>query len=160
MDSTPADDRGARRMARLLTFIFWLVAAALLLERLGYAGVYRGSVRPLALLGQFLLSLPAILYLAAVWQLRKALAAVAAGNPFGDAVVRAMRRVGVLLAAAALVSTLLLPSLSHALGKTMHRLIDLDVATFTIGAVGLGLWTLAHVVRRAAAQDRELKEFF
>lgn len=160
MDSISATDRNARRMARLLTFIFWLVAAALLLERLGYAGIYRGTVQPFALLEQLLLSLPAILYLTAVWQLRNALAAVASGNLFGDAVVRAIRRVGALLVVAALVSTFLLPPMSRALGQVMHRLIDLDVATFTIGAVGLGLWSLAHVVRRAAAHERELKEFF
>lgn len=160
MDTTAAADRNARLMTRLLTFIFWLVAAALLLERLGYAGVYRGTATPRALFGQFVLSVPAILYLAAVWQLRVALAAVATGNPFGDAVVSAMRRVGALLVVAALASILVVPIVSRALGQPVSRLIDLDVASFTIGAVGLGLWTLARVVRHAAAQDRELKEFF
>lgn len=159
MNITSATDHSARRMAQMLSFIFWLVALALLLERIGYAGVYRGEAAPLALLEQALRSIPAILYLAAVWQLRDALGVIAAGNSFGEAVVATIRRVGGLLVTAS-VATLLLPLLARAFGTGAERLIDLDVATFTIGSVGLGLWTLAGVLRRAGAHERELKEFF
>jgi hypothetical protein len=161
-ETEPSDlglDRFARRLARFLTAIFWGVAALLLLERLGYTGLYRGTADPAQIALQLLLSLPAALNLASLWMLRRAVASMAGGDFFGPNAISALKAAGILLIAGS-VAALLLPLLSRALGQADLRLINADVATLILAAIGVGQLFIGAVMERAAAAERELREFF
>jgi hypothetical protein len=157
--------RAAARLRRLLTLFVLFLFLVLIAERAGYAGAYRAADRgPAGLLGgiavQAILAAPAILYLAGLWQLRRAAAAVAAGGPFHRSVVRAIRRVGAWLVAGAAVSLAAMPLLHRLLGQPYPRLIDFDIATLILGGIGFGLVFLARLVDRAGAVQAELDEIF
>lgn len=155
--------RAAARLRVILSGLVLFLALALLAERLGYAGAYRGTqpYRDLlaALPRQCVFAAPAAAYLAALWQLRQVTAMVARGAAFGVAIVRALRRVGLWLIGGAALS-LAMPLLHRLLGEVYQRLIDFDVATLTIGGIGLGLVFLARLVDRAGAVQSELDEIF
>jgi hypothetical protein len=151
--------RSAGSARRLLTLAVVLLALALAAERLGYAGVYRGAATPGALMAQLVFAGPALLYLAALWRLRSAAAAVAAGAPFGAEVVGALRQTGARLIAGALLS-LAMPLAHAALQAAFPRLIELDTATLILAAIGGGLIFLSRIVARAAALETELDAFF
>ena len=86
---TVALARSAGHVRRLLSIAVTFLAVILAAERLGYAGAYRHAASAGSILLQLVFASPAILYLTGLWQLRMAAAAVAAGTPFGVAVVRA-----------------------------------------------------------------------
>jgi hypothetical protein len=167
-DSTDDTDRlrrSATRLRGLLTGLILFLALVLVAERAGYAGAW-GAERPAgtglapSLLIQLALAVPALLYLAALWQLRRAVAAVAEGAPFSAAVVRALRRLGLLLAFGALAGLLAMPAVHKLLGLPYPRLLDHDLATLIIAGIGLGLAFLARLVERAGTVQHELDEIF
>lgn len=160
IDRYPSERLQAR--ARTLRSVFTagivVISALLLLERLGYAGAYRApGLQPREAANQLLLSVPAIIYILALWQLRQAAAEVARGDMFGRVVVTALRRVGALLALGAAATLFVSPLLARLAGEPMTRLINADVATLVIAAIGLGLTFFASLLERAAG---ELEEFF
>jgi hypothetical protein len=153
----------ATRLRRLLTAFVAATAVLLVLERLGYAGAYRGgSLSGVAARAgeQFVYALPGFLYLLALWQLRQAVAAVAEGALFGPAVVAAVKRVGALIIAGAAASILLMPALHRLFGDAYPRLIDYDVATLILAAIGAALTFIARLIERAAAVQSELDQIF
>lgn len=152
----------ALRLRPWLTTMCLILALALVTERAGYAGLYSGPSEGLAgrLLVQLLLALPAVLYLAALWQLRRAVAAVAAGSPFGPAIVSALRRSGALLVGGATATLFIQPSLHRLLDQAWPRLIDFDVATLVLAGIGVALVFLARLVERAAGVEAELDAIF
>jgi hypothetical protein len=155
--------RAAARLRSVLSALVLFLALALLVERLGYAWMYRGTAPPAGLLAalarQCVFATPAAAYLLALWQLRQVAALVASGAPFEAAIVRALRRLGFCLIGGAALS-LAMPTLHHLLGQAYPRLIEMDVATLTIGGIGLGLTFLARLVDRAGAVQSELDEIF
>ena len=164
-DSTDPLRLSAIRMRQFMTGLILFLAFVLVAERAGYAGAWGSAAAPdtalaRSLLIQLVLAVPALLYLAALWQLRRAVAAVAAGEPFGAAVVRALRRLGLLLMLGALAGLLVLPSAHRLLGQPYPRLLDFDLASLIIAGIGLGLTFLAGLVERARAVQRELDEIF
>lgn len=154
-----------RRQASLLAFALTVTTVSLLsilvLERLAYAGAFRSSsVTARVVAAQLALSAPSLINLAAVWQLRRAVNEIARGELFGLTVVRAFKRVGLLLAVGAACSILLMPAFARALGYATQRLIDADLSTLILGALGLALMFVGGLVERAASTKRELEEFF
>jgi hypothetical protein len=161
LPSTSLLQKSARRLRAALTAAFWIVAALLLLERLGYAGVYRGGGIDLGRVGlQLLLSLPAILYLAALWKLRSAVAEAARGAHFGRVAIAASKAAGALLIAGSLASLFVVPMLARLAGEPVERLINADVATLILAAIGMGQMFVAALMERAADAERELESFF
>ena len=153
--------KSAARLRALLTGATLALLAILVAERLGYAGAYRpGGVDLAELPAQFVLSLPALMNLAALWSLRGAAAAAAGGQPFGRLAASAFRRVGALLAAGAATALLIVPALARLTGQSSERLIDADISTLVLGAIGLGMLFVGKLVARAGAAERELEAFF
>lgn len=151
----------AKRLRAVLTLAFWIVALLLLAERLGYAGVYRGAGADPGRIGiQIALSLPALLYLAALWMLRSAIAQAARGDLFGRAVVSGLKAAGVLLISGSLAALFITPLVSRLVGEPVERLINADVATLIIAAIGLGQIFIGALMGRAAEAERELADFF
>jgi hypothetical protein len=162
-DSTDPLLLSATRMRQFMTGLILFLAIVLAAERAGYAGLWSGAPSaetPSALLIQLLLAAPALIYLAALWQLRRAVAAVAVGAPFDAVVARALRLVGLLLMVGALAGLFVMPSAHRLLGQPYPRLLDLDLASLIIAGIGLGLAFLASLVERAGAVQRELDEIF
>lgn len=156
---------GAARLRRILTALVVFLAIVLAAERAGYAGLSgfrdapQGSL-PAALMQQLVLATPALLYLGALWALRQAAAAVAAGGAFGEAVVRPLRRVGFCLIGGAVISLLVMPLVHQLFGQGQPRLIDYDVATLIIAGIGLGLIFLSRLIREAGTVQAELDQMF
>lgn len=151
----------AKRLRTLLSVAFWTVAVLLLAERLGYAGVYRGQgIDPGRIGVQIVLSLPALFYLAALWMLRSAVAEAARGELFGRAVVFGLKAAGGLLIAGSLASLFVMPLLSRLFGEPVQRLINADVATLILAAIGLAQMFIGALIGRAAQAERELADFF
>ena len=160
-----AEDGGLRRRAARMRLALLAAAAALLLilllERLSYAGAFSGAeVAPAVIAAQLTLSAPSLINLLALWQLGDAAGRVARGDLFGALIVRAFRRVGTLLALSSAVSILLMPILASNMGYPIERLIDADVSTLILGALGIALTFIGSLVERAGQAHRELEEFF
>jgi hypothetical protein len=150
----------ALRLSMYLSFLQIGLALLLVTERLGYAGAYGAGLQPVELARQLLFASPAIAYLVALWRLSEALGKIGKGTPFNAAAARALRRVGLSLVGGAIL-TLLMPWV-HLLagGASYPRLIDFDVATLVIGAIGLALIFLARLVEHAGVVQAELDEMF
>lgn len=163
-DPAAALPRAAARLRRMLSFLLGFAILLLLLERLAYAGAFlpdRGAAAFVPALGrQLVFAAPAILYLLALWHLRQALAWAARGAPFGPLVPVALERVGWLLVAGAAVAIFLMPAAHRLLGVGFARLIDHDLASIILAAIGAGLTFLARLIRRAAEIEGELDEMF
>ena len=152
--------KSAALLRRLLTAATFTLLFILVAERLGYAGAYRGAFDAARLPEQLVLSLPALLNVAALWSLRGAVAAAAAGEPFGRMAASAFHRVGALLAASAVTALLVVPALARLLGPAPPRLIDADISTLVLGAIGLAMMFVGKLIARAGAAQRELEAFF
>ncbi|MDI1480092.1 DUF2975 domain-containing protein [Polyangium sp. y55x31] len=87
-------------------------------------------------------------------------AAFSRGELFTPTITRALRRVGIMLAAGALMSVFIVPSLTRALGFGPGYVIAYDVGGLVLGAVGLALTLLANVLSHAFALQSELDEIF
>lgn len=152
--------RHASALRRALTILFAGAAIALIAERLGYAGVYAGSADTAAIGAQALLAIPAAVQLTALWQLRQMAAEAAAGSPFAAAAARGLRRAGLLLIVAALLTLFAAPTLHRLVGEARPRMIDFDMTTIITGAIGAALALLARLLDQARAVQSELDEIF
>lgn len=153
-------EAAAERLKTMLTWLFVIVAAAVVGERAGYAGLYRGEGSGRALAEQLVLALPAIAYLTGVWQLRRGVAALGAGELFGPSLASALRRVGLLVVAGALLSLFAVPAAQQLLESRQPRSIDVDVGSLVLAALGLALAFFARLLERASVLQQELDEIF
>lgn len=148
------------RLGQALAALAVALAALIALERFGPLMV--GAVPHAA--GDWSLAvakaLPEFLAVLALWWIRGALAAFARGEFFTPALARALRRAGIAIAIAAAYTLALLPSIAKALGSPPGYLIAFDVSAFVLGAVGIALVLIAHVLKRAAVLQAELDEIF
>lgn len=159
--------RHSRWLTRIADFMLAGTLAALLLPPLLVLTRYPASeVLHGELFVHWLVPLP---YLYAVFAIRQAFAAYAAGGVLGQVMVRACRRAGAALAAGAGISAFGLPLLmrwwapSDGLARSY---MVFDVAYMAIGVVGLALVLLAGLLRRAIdtqarmdVLERELEAF-
>lgn len=151
----------AQRLQRWSTLLVVATAAVLIAERAGYARVYEpGGGTAAAIASQLLFALPALAYLAAIWEVRRAAATVADGAPFATAVASALRRVGRWLIAGSGLAIFAMPAAHGWLGVPYPRLIELDTATVVLAALGLAAGFVARLVERAASVQRELDAIF
>ena len=138
-----------------LAGFFVLVLGAVVAERLGYAGLWRGAFDPAAGLRQLGYAVPSLLYCAALWSLR--------GIPSDAgwlALARAIKRAGGFLAAGGLAALIAIPGLRRALGEDAGRVIDLDIASLVLAALGLALAALAARFEQAETIQADLDEMF
>lgn len=165
--STSARDvqQSSAKLRRILSGLLVALALLVVLERFGAMalefvldGLDASSLQRFTL--ACVSTLPEGLYLAGLWWIRQALAEFAAGKPYSSTTERMIDRVGTMLAAGALVSVLLVPGISRALGSGPGYLIAHDVAAVVLGATGLALKVIARVLRRAADIQAELDEIF
>ncbi len=109
---------------------------------------------------------PGVFYLYALWAIRRALGAVAAGRHFHPALARALRDVGIGLGAGGAMSAIVQPNLMRIMSdagwgpQVFASYGHFDVAYAAVGAVGLALVLLSRVLGRAAEIQAELDAFF
>lgn len=162
MDRIEAVRIAARRLARWLGLILAVALAALLAERLGYAGLYTEGATPAVARAtglQLMLGAPGVAYLTGLWMLRRAVEGVARGDGFGRSVTGGLRGLGIALILGALLSMFVVPLAHWATAQPRLRSIDLDIATFVIGAIGLALLLVARLLEHADRIRGELAEF-
>lgn len=151
----------SRRITALLAMVFLLFLS----ERFSLVliDLYRSHYTIVAWrnLGlQATASVPEAIYLSALWWVRQALQSFTRGELFAPVVGQALHRVGIVLLIGALLNIFLVPILQHFLGIGPGYLIAFDIEGIVLGAVGLSLMLLAHVLMRAAELQSELDEIF
>lgn len=149
--------RVAARIKIGLTLLAIFLIAVLAFER----GV---SIRPQAdifgqIARQVFLSVPELIYIAGLWPLRQATKFIAEGQPFSVEVERGLRIWGSFLIIGAALG-LSMPLVDRALGNDAPRAINYDVTTCIVGAIGMALLLISHLVRAAGSLESELKEMF
>lgn len=163
MDNTllapPSLTLWAARLRQCLTATFLLLLVAIIAERAGYSGAYRGAASAASMTREAALALPSLLYVAGLWQLRQAVAVVGS-TPFAEAAVLGVSRLGWCLVAGSTLSLVAMPLLHRLSAASYPRLLDLDVSTLVIGAVGAGLVLLARLLAHAASLQSELDAYF
>ncbi len=153
------------RLRRLVTIALVMLAVLLALERFGAIGLqlYRRGFTgdgPRRLAWECASAFPEVLYLLALWWIRQALAAFATGKLYSPTIIRMLDRVGLTLAVGAVITVLLLPTIGAALGFGPGYLIAYDVSSLVLGAIGLALKIIGHVLHEASKAQAELDEIF
>jgi hypothetical protein len=153
------------RLRSVVTILFVSLAVLLLLERFGAValslhdkGFHGEPLRRLAF--ELAQACPEIFYLTALWWIREALAAFARGEFYAPTITRMLERVGIVLAAGACLNVFVLPGVARLLGFGPGYWIAYDVSALVLGAIGLSLTIIAHVLQRASALQAELDEMF
>ena len=100
------------------------------------------------------------LYLFALDGVRRALSAIARGEFFTPILTGMLDRVGILLAAAAVIAAFVVPALQNLIGAGPGHWIAFNVSALLLGALGLALTGFAGVVGQAARLKAELDEIF
>ena len=103
--------------------------------------------------------LPMFLYMWAIWMVRRALQAIAAGAMFDEVVPKLLFRVGLALFGGALFTVVGQP-LVHALLYGNPNFRTFEPSPITLGIVGAALSLFAKLLERAASLRKELDEFF
>lgn len=152
----------AATLRRDATILKWLVTVplagfvllvAVVFGNVAYQNVLHGDGRYLR--GVAIFYAPILLYLWAIWTMRRALVAIAAGASFAAIVPRALLRVGIALFGGALLSVFAVPLLTLAVfGKPFVQ--TFDGSAVTLGIVGA---VLVMVARLLARTREELKGF-
>ena len=157
--------RTSVKLRRLLTGLVVTLALLVAGERFGPLVVQFGQhgltgepLRRLAL--ACVAACPEVLFLLALWRIRQALAAFADGKFYTPTITRMLDRVGTMLAVGSFIAVFLIPSAARALGFGPGYLIAYDVSGLVLGAVGLSLKVIAHVLRRASEMEAELDGIF
>lgn len=152
-------------MRRYVTILWIFCLVLVVLERFSAAtirlvgsGFAGEAVRWLAC--QAVAAIPEALFLLGLWWIRDALADVARGELFAASMTRMLERVGIALAAGAVLRIFAVPGLWRLLGFDQGHLIAFDSAALALGAIGLALQAIAGVVRHVAAVQSELDEIF
>lgn len=150
------------RMARGMGVLVAALAVLLVLERFGWLAVAgsTGSALWQRLALAAVAAVPDALYLAALWWVRRALVELAQGRLFARVVSQALRRVGLLMLASAVLIVFVLPSVFTALGQPPGYRIAYDMSQMASGAVGLALGLVSRLLQQAAAIQSELDEIF
>lgn len=151
-------DTVIRRQARILMWLVTipfaglaLLAALLLGNVLWQGGRYADVVA--------LYYLPMALYIWAIWSMRGALKAIAAGSLFDRVVSALLFRVGLALLGGALFTVIGIPLMTALVwGKPVIRMFE--PSPVTLGVVGASLMLLSTVFGRAAAMRDEIEGFF
>jgi hypothetical protein len=163
--TTEGIQRTSARLRRFVTGLLLVLVVLLFLERFGAVGLqlieggFGGEgIRRLAF--ELVAACPEMLYLLSLWWIRQALSEFAGGKLYTPSVRRMLDRVGTTLAAGALISVFLVPSASRALGFGPGYWIAYDVSALVLGAIGLSLKVIAHVLRLASEMQVELDEIF
>ena len=150
----------ARRLKTWCTLLVAGLLVVLVVESAARVGLF-GRAPDVQRLGlDALAAVPALLYLAALWRVRQALAAIAGGDLFTPVLARLLRQVGVLLFLGAACAVALAPLLHRLAGDAFPRLIEYDVANFVLGAIGIAFTFLARLFDRAVGLQRELEDIF
>lgn len=147
-----------RKQARIL---MWLVtipfaALALLITMLVGNIVWQG--------GQYadkvaIYYLPMVLYVWAIWMIRRSLRAIADGALFDVVVARLMYRVGLALLGGALLTVFGVPLMS-ALAWGKPYIATFEPSPVTLGVVGATLMLFSQLFMRATAMRDEIEGFF
>ncbi|WP_179188120.1 DUF2975 domain-containing protein [Sphingomonas sp. IBVSS2] len=142
----------ARLLRNLVTLVFAALVFVLVIEVIaGASGRYS--------LHMLIARLPMLFYLAAIWMVRQALAALARGVLFDRVMPRLILLVGIALAAGALVNVFVVPWIWFAvLGRGSYAYYD--VAAITLGVVGFALVLVARLLAQAAEMREELDAMF
>jgi len=151
----------SRRLRSVVTVMVFGLGALLALERFSAAAIqaWRGGGWEW-LAAQAAAAVPEVVYLLALWWVRQALAAFAAGELFTPAVARTLQRVGLTLAIGALLNSFAVPAVQTMVGRGPGYLIAYDMAGLVLGLVGLSLSMLATLFTHASALQSELDEIF
>jgi hypothetical protein len=151
----------SRWLRSVVTVMVFGLGALLALERFSAAAIqaWRGGGWDW-LAAQAAAAVPELVYLLALWWVRQALAAFAAGELFTPAVARTLHRVGLTLAIGALLNSFAVPVVQTMVGRGPGYLIAYDMAGLVLGLVGLSLSMLATLFTHASALQSELDEMF
>lgn len=147
-----------RRQAGLL---MWLVTIPLV----GFAAIVAAVLINIAWQGgryadSFVIYYPPVLlYMWAVWMMRRALAVIATGAAFGAVLPPLLMRVGAAVFGGALLTVFGVPLLTWLhYGRPIVQ--TFDGSAVALGVVGATLMLVAQLVGRAAAMRDELDSFF
>lgn len=103
--------------------------------------------------------IPSVIYLYAIWACRSAARRVQKGAQFGDEMPLLLTRIGLAIAAGALIETVVGPWLSLLVKGWPGPIFTYDPASLALGAVGALLLVLAGLWRQAAGMADELDGF-
>lgn len=107
----------------------------------------------------FVIYLPMVIYIWAIWMVRQALSSIAGGAMFDQVVPRLLFRVGLALFGGALFNVFGIPIVTGVIGH--HTIfLSFDGAAVTLGVVGATLVLLSQLLSQASAMREELDEFF
>ena len=164
-DPTLAVRRHSARMRRIVTLLWCVALALVVLERFSAATIHAvragfaaEAMRDLAC--HAVGALPEAMFLLALWWVREALDAFARGELFAAPMTRMLDGVGVLLATGAAARIAMVPAACRLLGFDAGYWIAFDAAAMVVAAIGLALKAIAGVLRHAAAVQSELDEIF
>lgn len=158
MSVTSGLQRDAGRLHAGIGVFVVCLTLLLVAERFGPLLVNGASVPALGV--AVVLAVPPAIYLAALWGVRPAFAAMRDGTLFAPAISAALVRVGMLLSVGAVLDVAVKPGVLALLGAGPGYLIALDFASYAIGTLGLALMLLARLVTRAADNEAELGDMF
>lgn len=153
------------RLRNLVTALSLLLFVLLLLERFGWvvpalAKGAHGSELAGRIGFQVVAAGPEIMYLLSLWWIRQALVAFASGDFYASIVSRMLRRIGTLLAIGAFLNVFIVPAVDKAQGMSPGYWIAFDVTGLVLGAIGLSLIIVSHILDRARELKAELDEIF
>tara|TARA_B100000678_G_scaffold261131_1_gene242423 strand:- start:127 stop:582 length:456 start_codon:yes stop_codon:yes gene_type:complete len=140
----------------LSTAVFLMFLAALVLET-GAAIAHHPA--PGSFFETVLARAPSAIYLYAIWACRSAARRVQKGAQFGDEMPLLLTRIGLAIAAGALIETVVGPWLSLLVKGWPGPIFTYDPASLALGAVGALLLVLAGLWRQAASMADELDGF-
>jgi hypothetical protein len=166
MANTPRDvQQYSARMHRWVTVLWAASLILVVLERfsaatiqLVHGGFAEGAVRTLGC--EVVAAMPELLFVAALWWIRRALADFARGELFGPSVTWMLDRVGLALALGAAARIFVVPGVCRLLGVNPGYWIAFDAAGLVVGATGLALRAIAGALRHASTIQSELNEIF
>lgn len=154
----------AARFQRWLSVATVIVALFLILECMSDAGFFADtaaigdSIPRLAL--ELVYAIPAMVYLAALWRIRATFASVAQGALFAPIVAKTLRQVGFMVTVGAGITILVMPMLHRFFGDSYPRLIEFDISSIALGALGIGIVCISKLFDRAQPIQSELEEIF
>ncbi|MFW2342591.1 DUF2975 domain-containing protein [Brevundimonas sp.] len=103
-------------------------------------------------------AMPAVLYLAAVWMIGRALGHLSKGRLIQPTLVVALRNVGVALGVGGVWSVFVVTNLTRILQGGQGGWFHFDVSGMTLGMIGGALFLLGRVLDQAADVQAELDE--
>jgi hypothetical protein len=164
-DTIESVRRRSAQLCRVVTVLWTGALLLVLLERFSAAGIHAVSagfsgeaLRRLA--SEIVSAIPETLFLAGLWDVRRALTGFARGDLFGPSITRVLDRVGLFLAVGSLARIALVPGVCGLLGFGPGYWIAFDASAMVLGAIGLSLRALALVLQHASALQAELDEIF